>query len=62
MMVLRDLLGHSSVLTTEKYLHRLDMTRIYSEARQRYGHAGDAAGYQAAGGRGGIRAGEEAEA
>jgi len=37
MMVLRDLLGHSSVLTTEKYLHRLDMTRIYQEARQRAG-------------------------
>lgn len=32
MMVLRDLLGHSSVLTTEKYLRRLDMTRIYRDA------------------------------
>jgi len=62
MMVLRDLLGHSSVLTTEKYLHRLDMTRIYSEARQRHGDADDAAGYQAAGGRGGMRAGEGASA
>jgi integrase len=48
MMVLRDLLGHSSVLTTEKYLHRLDMTRIYQEARQGAGgggrHAVQAAG------------------
>ena len=32
LMVLRDLLGHSSVLTTEAYLRRLDMTRIYAEA------------------------------
>ncbi len=32
LMVLRDLLGHSSVLTTEKYLRRLDMTRIYADA------------------------------
>ena len=62
MMVLRDLLGHSSVLTTEKYLHRLDMTRIYQEARQRYGRAGETAGYHAAGGRGGMRAGEGAGA
>ena len=29
LLVLRDLLGHSSVLTTEKYLRRLDTTRIY---------------------------------
>lgn len=55
MMVLRDLLGHSSVLTTEKYLHRLDMTRIYREARERAGcgsgqaaRAADAAGVPAA--------------
>lgn len=34
---LRDLLGHSSVLTTEKYLSRLDMTRIYAEAYERAG-------------------------
>ena len=40
MMVLRDLLGHSSVLTTEKYLNRLDMTRIYREARQQAGAEG----------------------
>lgn len=37
MLVLRDLLGHSSVLVTEKYLRRLDMTRIYREA---YEYAG----------------------
>ena len=41
LMVLRDLLGHSSVLTTEKYLKRLDTTRIYREA---YEHAGLADG------------------
>jgi site-specific recombinase XerD len=41
MLVLRDLLGHSSVLTTEKYLRRLDTTRIYRDA---YEHAGAAAG------------------
>ena len=32
LLVLRDLLGHSSVLMTEKYLHKLDTTRIYREA------------------------------
>ncbi|MER5396132.1 hypothetical protein [Streptomyces sp. NPDC002599] len=32
LMVLRDLLGHSSVLVTETYLRRLDMTRIYKDA------------------------------
>jgi site-specific recombinase XerD len=41
LMVLRDLLGHSTVLTTEKYLRRLDTTRIYREA---YEHAGAEAG------------------
>jgi site-specific recombinase XerD len=30
--VLRDLLGHSSVTTTEIYLRRLDVTRIYQQA------------------------------
>lgn len=37
MMVLRDLLGHSSVVTTESYLRRLDMTRIYRDAYERGG-------------------------
>ena len=37
LLVLRDLLGHSSVMTTEKYLRRLDTTRIYREAYQRGG-------------------------
>ena len=37
MMVLRDLLGHSSVVTTEAYLRRLDMTRIYADAYERAG-------------------------
>lgn len=32
LMVLRDLLGHSSVLTTELYLRRLDTTRVFREA------------------------------
>ena len=41
LLVLRDLLGHSSVLTTEKYIKRLDTTRIYREA---YEHAGLAGG------------------
>lgn len=39
LMVLRDLLGHSSTLTTEKYLRRLDMTRVYREAYERAGAA-----------------------
>jgi site-specific recombinase XerD len=37
LLVLRDLLGHSSVLTTEKYLKRLDTTRIYRDAYERAG-------------------------
>ncbi|MEU0214902.1 site-specific integrase [Streptomyces sp. NPDC006265] len=41
LLVLRDLLGHSTVLVTEKYLRRLDTTRIYREA---YEAAGAAAG------------------
>jgi len=40
LMVLRDLLGHSSTLTTEKYLRRLDTTRIYREAYERAGTVG----------------------
>lgn len=39
LLVLRDLLGHSSVLTTEKYLRRLDTTRIYREAYEAAGSA-----------------------
>ncbi|QIS23531.1 tyrosine-type recombinase/integrase [Nocardia terpenica] len=39
LMVLRDLLGHSSVLTTEKYCRRLDTTRIYREAYESAGRA-----------------------
>jgi integrase len=37
LMVLRDLLGHTSVTTTEHYLSRLDMTRIYRDAHERAG-------------------------
>jgi integrase len=37
LMVLRDLLGHSSTLTTEKYLRRLDTTRVYRDAYERAG-------------------------
>jgi integrase len=37
LLVLRDLLGHSSVLVTEKYLKRLDTTRIYREAYETAG-------------------------
>lgn len=37
-MILRDLLGHTSTLTTEVYLRRLDTTRIYREAYERAGH------------------------
>jgi integrase len=40
LLVLRDLLGHSSVLTTEKYLRKLDTTRIYREAWERSGLGG----------------------
>ncbi|MDA8302807.1 MAG: site-specific integrase [Actinomycetota bacterium] len=44
LLVLRDLLGHSSVLTTEKYLRRLDTARIYREAYERAGLAPRPAG------------------
>ena len=37
--MLRDLLGHSSVLATEKYLRRLDTTRVYREAYEQAGIA-----------------------
>jgi integrase len=43
MMVLRDLLGHTSVMTTEAYLRRLDMTRVYADAYERSGLADAAA-------------------
>ncbi|WP_326742433.1 hypothetical protein PXH67_11115 [Streptomyces sp. P8-A8] len=32
LLILRDLLGHSSVLTTEMYVKRLDVSRIYKKA------------------------------
>ena len=52
LLVLRDLLGHSSVLTTEKYIKRLDTTRIYRDAYDNAGItnglAGDAAAAQEA--------------
>ena len=44
LLVLRDLLGHSSVLVTEKYLRKLDTTRIYREAWERSGLGGETAG------------------
>ena len=31
LMILRDLLGHSSVTTTELYLSKLDTTRVFRE-------------------------------
>jgi hypothetical protein len=40
LLMLRDLLGHSSVLTTEKYLRRLDTTRIYRQAYEQAGFGG----------------------
>ncbi len=43
LLVLRDLLGHSSVLATEKYLRKLDTTRIYREAWERSSLGGDRA-------------------
>lgn len=39
LLVLRDLLGHSTVLTTEKYVKRLDTTRIYRQAYETIGAA-----------------------
>jgi hypothetical protein len=39
LLVLRDLLGHASTLTTEKYLRRLDTTRIFREAYDQAGIA-----------------------
>ncbi|WP_438293138.1 site-specific integrase [Streptomyces sp. HUAS TT7] len=37
LLILRDLLGHSSALTTEKYLHRIDTTRIFRELYSQVG-------------------------
>ena len=48
LLVLRDLLGHSSVLTTEKYLRRLDTTRIYRDAYENAGIADGLLGEAAA--------------
>jgi integrase len=48
LMVLRDLLGHSSAVTTEAYLRRLDTTRIYADAYARAGIAAGPADEQAA--------------
>jgi hypothetical protein len=45
MEVLRDLLGHSSVATTQVYLSRLDVTRVFRDA---YEQAGPAASLPAA--------------
>ncbi|MGH9069446.1 MAG: tyrosine-type recombinase/integrase [Acidimicrobiales bacterium] len=47
LLVLRDLLGHSSVVTTEKYIKRLDTTRIYREAYERAGVTGGLSDAQA---------------
>ncbi|WP_438491414.1 tyrosine-type recombinase/integrase [Streptomyces asiaticus] len=47
LMVLRDLLGHSSVLVTETYLRRLDMTRIYKDAYDQAERLYDPAGREA---------------
>lgn len=43
LLILRDLLGHSSVTTTEVYLKRLDVHRIYRAAWESVGTAPDAA-------------------
>ena len=47
-MVLRDLLGHSSALTTEVYLRRLDTTRIYADAYEQAGTGASAGALAAA--------------
>jgi site-specific recombinase XerD len=41
LMVLRDLLGHSSVTTTELYISKLDATRVFREAYESVGRAAD---------------------
>ncbi|WP_251058659.1 MULTISPECIES: hypothetical protein [unclassified Streptomyces] len=37
LLILRDLLGHVSSLTTEAYLHRLDVLRLFGSLYQRVG-------------------------
>ncbi|MFC9201308.1 hypothetical protein ACFT79_09315 [[Kitasatospora] papulosa] len=37
LLILRDLLGHESSLTTESYLHRLDVLRLFESLYQRVG-------------------------
>lgn len=37
LLILRDLLGHSSSLTTEAYLHRLDVLRLFTSLYRRVG-------------------------
>jgi integrase len=37
LLILRDLLGHTSSLTTETYLHRLDVLRLFESLYQRVG-------------------------
>ncbi|MFB8396308.1 site-specific integrase [Streptomyces yangpuensis] len=48
LMILRDLLGHSSVTTTEIYLRRLDVQRIYRDAYTAAGRTDDDAEAEAA--------------
>jgi integrase len=61
LLVLRDLLGHSSVLTTEKYIKRLDTTRIYREAYDQAGLAGGLIAEAAAEREAGAELGHDAE-
>jgi len=49
LMVLRDLPGHSSALTTEAYLRRLDMTRIYADAYEQAANSASPGARAAAG-------------
>lgn len=37
LLILRDLLGHTSSLTTESYLHRLDVPRLFTSLYRRVG-------------------------
>ncbi|MFD9220724.1 hypothetical protein ACFWDI_12095 [Streptomyces sp. NPDC060064] len=37
LLILRDLLGHSSSLTTEAYLHRLVVLRLFTSLYRRVG-------------------------